>query len=200
MDIIGKMDFVRKLLPALAVVAALGILGFFIYRNALKPSVGSNGPSPSPSFDRTVPLATVQPEVNSGTNIPLFNPQTYKCSNFNYQLTVSPQKADFDPRKFIWQTSAPRLEGEMPKKNSSAQIGLRNKNGKASESFEYIVRVYQPDGNVNIGRGILKGDQWSLQNFPQDFQSAATTQTGTYTFTYEIFGVPIACDGFTVVP
>lgn len=192
------MDVLKRYRPFILAILVIALVAFFVFRNVNRSKTSTTVPSrintvqtPNPSAPSVV--------VASGNALPTFNMQTYKCSNFNYNPDPSTSNPSFNPQKFTWQTSAPRVAAEMPKVNTVAQLGLRNKFGKVDESFEFVVKVFQPDGTTNVGRGVLKADQWAMQNFPKDFQSGTTSKPGIYTFTYEIAGVPIACDGFEVV-
>lgn len=175
--------------------SALVLIGIFIFRNISRTSSTVSAPTPAGGEGQ------VQvPEFNTGEgDNPQFNLASYKCSNFNYEPGASSQNPQFDPKNFTWQTSAPRQKQNMPKINQPVEFGLRNKNGKASDSFDFAVKVYQPDGVISQGKGVLKADQWAMQSFPKDFEQGSTSKPGTYTFVYEIAGVPVACDGFEVI-
>ncbi len=194
----NALESVKRYLPFILVGLAIILVVFFIFRNVNRSKASSTVPTRINTVQTPNPSA--QPIlVAEGNALPTFNMQTYKCSNFNYNPDPSTSNPSFNPQKFTWQTSAPRVAAEMPKVNTVAQIGLRNKFGKTNESFEFVVKVYQPDGTINVGRGVLKADQWAMQNFPKDFQSGTTSKPGVYTSVYELYGVPVACDGFEVV-
>lgn len=185
------MEKFRKYLPFIVIGISVVIIGIFIFRNVNKRA--NTTPQPAASV---VPIQTQQ---TSNPTQPKFNLASYKCSDFDYNLGVSTSNPQFDASKYSWQTAAPRVGVDTVKVNTTAQIGLRNKFGKAADSLPFVVRVYQPDSTENVGRGVLQADQWSNQTFPKDFQSGTTSNAGIYTVVYEIYGVGVACDGFEVV-
>lgn len=186
------MEAFKKYLPFIVVGLSILIIGIFVFRNINKRSSTTNAPLSS-----TIPaMAQVDP---SSAPAPKFNATSFKCSDFNYSPTVSTINSQFDPSKYSWQTAAPRAGVDVVKVNTTAQLGLRNKSGQNTDSLPFIVKVYQPDASINVGRGVLQADKWAEQIFPKDFQSGTTSSKGVYTVIYEIYGVSVACDGFEVV-
>lgn len=178
-----NMSRLRTYWPVLLIALAFILIGVFAYRNMTKTASVKATPAPSPTQTEVPQFESPEKQT------PKFNLTTYKCSNFNYTPTPTD---NFDPSKYTWQTSAPRENGGKIKINQQAEIGLRNKLGKAGEELKYKVQIHQPNGAIVQGESTLKADQWATQQI-------SATQTGIYTITYEVSGVPIACDGFEVI-
>lgn len=96
----------------------------------------------------------------------------------------------------VWQVSAPR---EPIMVGETAEVGLRNKLGESNEAHDLLVRVIAP-GEVELTASTtLRGDEWAMLVYPDDF-GGGPTGNGVYTVIWEVVGAGyVACDGFSVI-
>jgi len=120
-----------------------------------------------------------------------FDNESYSCKN----LIITQNIKNKDNQIISWQTSAPR--DKLNRFTRSVEIGLRNKYGSNNDEFVFNVYVKTPYLDIHSTKNIIKSNDWSDLNYPEDFNEYRLEQ-GTYTVIFTLNNNVIACDGFII--
>ena len=120
-----------------------------------------------------------------------FDNESYTCKN----LIITQNIKNKDNQIISWQTSAPREK--LNRFARSVEVGLRNKYGSINDEFIFNVYVKTPSSDIHSTKNIIKSNDWSDLNYPEDFNEYRLEQ-GTYTVIFTLNNNVIACDGFII--